>query len=82
MTILSNLESTKEVRKIELLEEGYPAYTTSAGWLGYSDEKLRFLLREGISEGWNYFNSSPYQGQIICAVIFSCAVVALWIASS
>ena len=36
-------------------EKGYPAYTTSAGWLGYSDEKMRRLSREGVAEGWTHF---------------------------
>ncbi len=31
------------------------AYTTSAGWLGYSDEKLRRLCREGLAAGWSHF---------------------------
>lgn len=35
--------------------EGYPAYTTSVGWLGYSDEKLRRLCREGLARGWTHF---------------------------
>src|SRR6266536_2846652 len=34
---------------------GYPAYTTSAGWLGYSDEKVRQLVREGLDGGWSHF---------------------------
>src|SRR5258708_17403596 len=36
-------------------ESGYPAYTTSAGWLGYSDEKVRRLAREGVAAGWSHF---------------------------
>jgi L-fuconate dehydratase len=55
LAILRNIDNTKGQRKKELLDEGYPAYTTSAGWLGYSDEKLRSLLRDGVSEGWNFF---------------------------
>jgi L-fuconate dehydratase len=35
--------------------EGYPAYTTSAGWFGFSDEKVRALCREGLAEGWTHF---------------------------
>ena len=35
--------------------EGYPAYTTSAGWLGYPDEKIRTLCREGLEKGWGRF---------------------------
>ncbi|MEO8624635.1 MAG: fuconate dehydratase, partial [bacterium] len=38
-------------REAELLRDGYPAYTTSAGWLGYSDEKIRRLCRDGMAEG-------------------------------
>jgi L-fuconate dehydratase len=34
---------------------GYPCYTTSAGWLGYSDEKLRTLLRGAVDEGYRHF---------------------------
>jgi L-fuconate dehydratase len=36
-------------------EEGYPGYTTSAGWLGYTEEKIRRLAREGVAEGWTHF---------------------------
>ncbi len=42
--------------RLALLErEGYPAYTTSAGWFGFSDEKIRVLCREGVAEGWTRF---------------------------
>src|SRR5438046_1398733 len=34
--------------------DGFPAYTTSAGWLGYSDEKLRALCREAVAGGWTH----------------------------
>jgi len=34
---------------------GYPAYTTSAGWLGYSDEMIRRLVHEGLDKGWTHF---------------------------
>jgi L-fuconate dehydratase len=33
---------------------GYPCYTTSAGWLGYSDDKLRRLLKEAVDEGYSH----------------------------
>ncbi len=39
-------------REALLREEGYPAYTTSAGWLGYDDEKLVRLCREAVAGGW------------------------------
>ena len=38
-----------------MIDNGYPAYTTSAGWLGYSDEKMRELCRTAIVEGWSHF---------------------------
>jgi len=34
--------------------DGFPAYTTSAGWLGYSDDKLRALCREAVNAGWTH----------------------------
>ncbi len=34
---------------------GYPAYTTSSGWLGYDDDKIRRLCREGVAAGWTQF---------------------------
>lgn len=53
--LLQRLAPTRAER-ISLLErEGYPAYTTSAGWLGYEDDKLRQLCRDCLSEGWNVF---------------------------
>jgi L-fuconate dehydratase len=42
-------------RLAELEAKGYPAYTTSAGWFGFSDEKIRRLCREGIADGWTHF---------------------------
>lgn len=44
-----------EERLTELLENGYPAYTTSTAWLGYSEERLRRLCREALAEGWTAF---------------------------
>ena len=52
---LRRLESTRAERIDRMLEQGYPAYTTSAGWLGYSDEKIRALLRKAVAEGWTHF---------------------------
>ena len=44
----------KEARRAELLAEGYPSYTTSAGWLGYEDAKLRRLVREAVDAGFSH----------------------------
>lgn len=42
--------------RIEQLERsGYPSYTTSAGWLGYSDDQLRDLCRSNLERGWTNF---------------------------
>ncbi len=35
--------------------DGYPGYTTSAGWLGYDDDKVRRLAREALAQGWTHF---------------------------
>jgi L-fuconate dehydratase len=38
-----------------LQQDGYQAYTTSVGWFGFSDEKVRRLCHEALEEGWTYF---------------------------
>lgn len=53
--ILRKNRASRAERESELMQHGYPAYTTSAGWLGYSDDKLRQLCREGLSAGWTQF---------------------------
>ena len=53
--ILKRNEATKAAREQQILSSGYPAYTTSAGWLGYSDEKVRALVRAGLAQGWTHF---------------------------
>ena len=55
MDMLERQQATKAARETILLREGYPAYTTSAGWMGYSDEKVRRLCREAIAEGFTHF---------------------------
>ncbi|MBK7404550.1 MAG: L-fuconate dehydratase [Phycisphaerales bacterium] len=55
LAMLRDLEPTRQERIATLLERGYPAYTTSAGWLGYPDEKIRRLCRDGIAAGWTHF---------------------------
>ena len=55
LAILKRHEPTKKQRIDKMLALGYPAYTTSAGWLGYPDEKVRVLVREGIERGWTHF---------------------------
>jgi L-fuconate dehydratase len=55
LAILRKHTSTRARREAALLSDGYPAYTTSAGWLGYSDEEIRRLCREGIAADWTHF---------------------------
>src|SRR4051812_2893864 len=45
----------KAEREAELRATGYPAYTTSVGWLGYDDDKIRRLCREALADGWTRF---------------------------
>ncbi len=53
--ILDRARTGQSVRRTLLLTEGYPAYTTSVGWFGYSEEKIRRLSREALAEGWTHF---------------------------
>ena len=55
LAILRRKAHGKATRQQEMLETGYPGYTTSAGWLGYSEEKIRELAREAVAEGWTHF---------------------------
>ncbi|MGR9194890.1 L-fuconate dehydratase [Rhizobium leguminosarum] len=52
--ILKRAEAGKAERIAILEKEGYACYTTSAGWLGYGDEKLRRLCQEAIDAGFNH----------------------------
>lgn len=54
LALLKDNAETKPERVTELKANGYPAYTTSAGWLGYSDEKMRRLCREAKEEGFTH----------------------------
>ena len=54
LAILRAAEPGKADRIEKLKAEGYPCYTTSAGWLGYSDDKLRRLCREARAAGFTH----------------------------
>jgi L-fuconate dehydratase len=55
LEILRAQEPTRAARIAELeARGGYPCYTTSAGWLGYSDDKLRRLLQEAVDQGYRH----------------------------
>ena len=54
LAILKKAEAGKAERIAILEREGYACYTTSAGWLGYDDDKLRRLCKEAIDAGFNH----------------------------
>lgn len=54
LSILRRAQAGKAERIAALEAEGYPCYTTSAGWLGYDDDKLRRLCREAVEAGFNH----------------------------
>jgi L-fuconate dehydratase len=54
LDILRKNYATRGQREADLLAHGYPAYITSAGWLGYGDEKIRRLCQEAVAEGWTH----------------------------
>ncbi|UXN59333.1 L-fuconate dehydratase [Phyllobacterium zundukense] len=54
LEILRKAEKGKQDRIADLKATGYPCYTTSAGWLGYSDDKLRRLCQEAVDAGFNH----------------------------
>jgi L-fuconate dehydratase len=55
LELLRRNAATKGEREAEIRRDGFPAYTTSVGWLGYPDEKIRALCREAVEEGWTHF---------------------------
>ena len=55
LEILERAQPGKAARLTQLQQTGYPAYTTSVGWFGYSEEKIRRLCKEALAEGWTHF---------------------------
>ena len=55
LELLREQERGKEERQAELERDGYPAYTTSVGWFGYSEDRIRKLADEALAEGWTHF---------------------------
>ncbi len=55
LTLLHRAKLGQAERLAHLEATGYPAYTTSAGWFGYSEEKIRRLCQEGLADGWTHF---------------------------
>ncbi|KAL1946329.1 hypothetical protein VTO73DRAFT_15456 [Trametes versicolor] len=77
LAMLKEKAATRAEREAKVRELGYPAYVTSAGWLGYSDEKVARLTREAVEAGFNHFKmkvgadpaSDLRRGSIIRSII-------------
>ena len=52
LAILRARGAGRDARIAELERSGYPAYTTTPGWIGYSDEKLAALSRQAVADGF------------------------------
>ncbi|BCY09190.1 enolase C-terminal domain-like protein [Actinoplanes sp. L3-i22] len=52
LDLLRRARAGRDERIATLLEHGYPAYTSTPGWLGYSDEKLARLARQAVADGF------------------------------
>jgi L-fuconate dehydratase len=57
LDLLRALQPTRQARIDELRRDGYPAYITSAGWLGYSEQDVRDLCRGFLADGWQHFKT-------------------------
>ncbi|KAG2008656.1 mandelate racemase/muconate lactonizing enzyme, variant 2 [Coprinopsis cinerea AmutBmut pab1-1] len=55
IALVTAKQAGKAEREKTVREIGYPAYVTSAGWLGYSDEKIAQLTKEAVAGGFNHF---------------------------
>jgi L-fuconate dehydratase len=55
LKILRDQQPTRSARETEMRKDGYPAYITSAGWMGYPDDLVRKLCREALAAGWTRF---------------------------
>ena len=55
LDLLTTSRAGQAERLALLRQDGYAAYTTSVGWFGYSEEKIRRLCREALADGWTHF---------------------------
>jgi L-fuconate dehydratase len=54
VSMLEAEQAGKSRREAEMRRDGFPAYTTSAGWLGYDDDKIRRLCHEAVADGFDH----------------------------
>lgn len=57
LDLLRDRSDGKEERIAQMRRDGYPAYITSAGWLGYPEDKVRALCDETVAAGWTSFKT-------------------------
>ena len=55
LDLLHRQAPSRTQREAEMRQFGFPAYTTGAGWAGYSDEHMRLLCREALANDWRHF---------------------------
>lgn len=55
--LIRSRSADRQARIAHLRANGYPAYITSAGWLGYPEDKVRELCRSSVAEGWTSFKT-------------------------
>ena len=55
ISMLSERRGDHGRRIADLRRSGYPGYTTSAGWMGYSDDEMRRAVEHALAEGWEAF---------------------------
>jgi L-fuconate dehydratase len=54
LELLHSRAPGKAAREQEMRRDGFPAYTTSVGWLGFSDEEVRRRCRDAVVQGWTH----------------------------
>lgn len=53
--IIEEKKKNLTVSQDNILKRGFPCYTTAAGWLGYSNEKMTKLVKNALQNGWTHF---------------------------
>jgi L-fuconate dehydratase len=54
IALLERHADTRAEREAEMRRDGFPAYSTSVGWLGFSDDEVRRRCREAVAAGWSH----------------------------
>ena len=62
LDLLESRAPTRAEREAELLRDGYPAYVTSVGWIGYDDATIERLCGEAMADGWSAMKMKVGQG--------------------